>query len=233
MRSMRKRRRAHPLAVVLAVVVAIGLWMVLTSHGEDRSLYPPTAGSAPVTLYLVDNGFHSDLVVPAGAIAADSHITGRAAASITDKPWIMIGWGDAHYYTGSAFSWARAGDALRAAFMPGNLSVVHLQGLPRTPDKVFVAGAVHPIVVASAGLAKLVARVDQSMVADSAGRPVRVTTRVDADEGFFQSNEHFNLLHLCNHWIAQLLNAAGLPTTPVLDTLPVGLKLDLRLRAKT
>ena len=55
--------------------------------------------------------------------------------------------------------------------------------------------------------------------------------RRDPDEAFFASVERFSLVHLCNDWTAELLNAAGLPTTPVLDTLPAGLWLDLQLRA--
>ena len=50
-------------------------------------------------------------------------------------------------------------------------------------------------------------------------------------QGFFVSGEGFSLVHLCNHWEAELLHAAGLPTTPVLDTLPAGLVLDLKLRS--
>ena len=52
-----------------------------------------------------------------------------------------------------------------------------------------------------------------------------------AGEAFFKSSEGFSLAHLCNHWTAGLLVAAGLPMTPVLDTLPAGLRLDLRLRS--
>jgi hypothetical protein len=37
---------------------------------------------------------------------------------------------------------------------------------------------------------------------------------------------------VCNHWIAGLLDAAGVPTSPVLATLPYGLILDLRWRSR-
>jgi hypothetical protein len=36
---------------------------------------------------------------------------------------------------------------------------------------------------------------------------------------------------VCNHWIGDLLGAAGLPTNPVLSTLPRGLMLNLRWQA--
>ena len=67
---------------------------------------------------------------------------------------------------------------------------------------------------------------------DAGGQPVRIAGAAPPDTAFFRSVEPFSLIHLCNHWTAELLNAAGLPTTPVLDTIPAGLRLDLRMRAK-
>jgi hypothetical protein len=78
-------------------------------------------------------------------------------------------------------------------------------------------------------VATWLATVDDSELSVSA--PVFTPSQHDPGEAFFRSREDFSLVHLCNHWTAELLSAAGLPTTPVLDTLPAGLRLDLRLRA--
>ena len=48
---------------------------------------------------------------------------------------------------------------------------------------------------------------------------------------FFRANGTFHLFHVCNHWIADLLDAAGVPNAPVLATLPSGLLLDLKWRS--
>jgi hypothetical protein len=48
---------------------------------------------------------------------------------------------------------------------------------------------------------------------------------------FFRASGAFHLFNVCNHWIARVLDAAGIPTTPVLATLPFGLLLDLRWRS--
>ena len=45
------------------------------------------------------------------------------------------------------------------------------------------------------------------------------------------ANGAFHMFKVCNHWVADMLSAAGLPVTPVLDTVPPGLLLDLRMRA--
>jgi len=74
-------------------------------------------------------------------------------------------------------------------------------------------------------------RADRSFELDSAGRPIAQPVPRQPGEAFFASREGFDLFHMCNHWTANLLGAAGLPTTPVLDTLPAGLRLSLELRA--
>ena len=82
-----------------------------------------------------------------------------------------------------------------------------------------------------AGLAALMARVDRSFALTKAGAPIPLPVTRYPDEAFFASVEPFSAIHVCNDWTAELLDAAGLPTTPVLDTLPAGLWLDLKLRS--
>jgi Protein of unknown function (DUF2459) len=48
---------------------------------------------------------------------------------------------------------------------------------------------------------------------------------------FYRAVGAFHLFNVCNHWIADLLDAAGVPTAPVLATLPPGLLFDLKWRA--
>jgi hypothetical protein len=48
---------------------------------------------------------------------------------------------------------------------------------------------------------------------------------------FYRAVGSFNVLRVCNHWIADLLDQAGVPTAPVLATMPQGLLWDLTWRA--
>ncbi|HEX4181052.1 MAG TPA: DUF2459 domain-containing protein [Caulobacteraceae bacterium] len=212
-----------------ALVVAVILFVVLTARGGDRSLYPGAAGQARTTVFLVENGFHSNLVVPRAALFAKPHVTALATAVATDKPWVSIGWGDAKFYAEEGSGAGRLLSGVRALLAPGNRSVVHIEGLNGSPDRIYADG-VRPIQLSDAGLEKALSRVDKSLDTDSDGQPQRTDAPRRPDEGFFRSVEHFSLIHLCNHWTAELLNAAGLSTTPVIDTLPAGLELDLSMR---
>lgn len=152
-----------------------------------------------------------------------------AAARTTARPWVLIGWGDARFYEDQSPWQGRLLDGLRA-LLGGRPTVVHLEGISLRPDLAWRDG-VRRIVVSPAGLAALLRRADRAFRLDRAGAPIERPVPRPADEGFFASAEGFSLVHLCNHWAAGLLAAAGLPTTPVLDTLPEGLALDLKLRA--
>lgn len=52
-----------------------------------------------------------------------------------------------------------------------------------------------------------------------------------ADDRFFKSRENAWAFHVCNHWTAEPLNAAGVPVTPALDLSAAFLAADLRWRA--
>ena len=210
---------------------ALLAWILATARGRDAALFPPAAG-AGAQIYLIDNGFHTDLALPRASVLARGGALAEAAAATTPDPWIVVGGGDERFYTQSGFTAARVADALRALFWPGNPSVLRIEGLPLAPDRVYVRSAVQPIRVSDAGLARLEARVDRSFALGPNGRPEPGSRSEDADRRFFRSGEHFSALHICNHWTSELLNAAGLPTTPVVDTIPAGLRLDLRLRAR-
>ena len=219
------------LIAIGAVIATLVLATVFTARSGDHRLYPGPSGQARTTVYLVDNGFHSDLVAPRAALFARPHAVAIATAAATDKAWVSIGWGDARYYSQQGMGVGRMVSGLRALLLPGNRSVVHIEGLNGSPDKVYAAG-VRPIQLTDAGMEAVLARVDRSLALDDAGQPQRTDGPRQPDEGFFRSVEHFSLLHLCNHWTADLLDAAGLPTTPVIDTLPAGLQFDLTWRAR-
>ncbi len=212
-----------------AVVVALTALTVLTARPGDPALYPPAPGAPSVTVYVAYDGFHSNLIVPTGALRTRAGATAEALSRLPRTPWVAIGWGDFRYYQERGPLSRRWPDFLRALFRPGNRSVLHLAGR-WTPT----GDPTHPgerrLVLSAAGFERLVARADRSFVLRS-GRPVIVAPGHAPDSLFFASNETFSILKVCNHWTGQLLGAAGIPITPVADTLSRGLEADLDMRA--
>jgi uncharacterized protein (TIGR02117 family) len=214
--------------VAAAFLLLLLILTVATARPGDRRLYPPRPADAQV-VYLIDNGFHSDLALPRAAILAQGGPLAVAAARASPDAWIMVGWGDARFYEAASPWQDRLLDAARAA-LGGRPTTVHLEGVPTRPDLAWRSG-VRRIPLSGAGLAALMARVDRSFALDRSGAPIFLPVQRVPDEAFFASREGFSAFHLCNHWTAELLAAAGLPTTPVIDTAPFGLALDLKLRS--
>lgn len=222
------RRRGLP---ILGLILACGVLLILvTSRGGDARLYPAAVGAPRTPIYLIDNGFHSDIALPRQALAGDP-VLARAAAMTTAAPWVLVGWGDERFYTAQGVTLARARDAARALFGPREPAVVHIEGVADQPDMAFVDAHARMIEVSDQGLARMTARIDRSLARGSDGGPVRLAAPVGVDEAFFLSGERFDWSHVCNHWTAEALNAAGLPVSLALDTLPAGLRLDLAIRS--
>ncbi|HEY3813502.1 MAG TPA: DUF2459 domain-containing protein [Caulobacteraceae bacterium] len=210
-------------ALLLVLIVAFGV-----RKPGDRALYPPRAGEPTVAVWLIDNGFHTSLVLPVDKIDPGP-LAAAVKASGPAKPFVEIGWGDAKFYIETGMSPHRVLDVFRAAFAPNNPSAVMIEPLHARPDLIWRSG-VHRIDLSPQGYRRLEAGVERSLALKD-GAPELIP---GGDEAwFYRSTEHFSLTHLCNHWAAQRLNDAGLPIRPVLDTAPAGLVFDLETGGAT
>lgn len=199
--------------LIAALVGLIAALWTLTRPG-DPALYPPRAGEASVTVYLLDNGFHTDLAAPRAALMAGGGPLAEATASLAPGEWVLVGWGDATFYVDQSPISGRLADGARAFFRPGNASVVMLDPQASDPTRRFRAEDRQALRLSQKGMARLRARVQASLALDAAGRPVLAAGRTGDDARFFASRETFWIGHLCNHWTADLLSAAGLPIRP-------------------
>jgi hypothetical protein len=124
------------------------------------------------------------------------------------------------------------GMAMRALFRSGNASVLHVVGLTDPPRAMFPAADIVPIALSQNGLARLMEQLDRTFI--KMGEPALPQPLGQGLYGpslFYRAVGTFHLFNVCNHWLARLLSAAGLPTAPVLATVPPGLLLDLRWRS--
>jgi uncharacterized protein (TIGR02117 family) len=206
----------------------LGLYLaifVLTLRHGDHRLYPANDGD--VTIYVLNNGFHSDLILPADRVRAHGGLLAKSGEAAEGKPWIAYGWGDAKFFAAQGAVSSRLFDGVHALFHPGNPSVVRVFGVS---DPVLYEGrVVSPIHLSQAGFDALANHIEASFTADR-GAPVAADVG-DGSDAFFQSPEHFSIVRLCNNWTADQLAAAGLPTAPAIDGLAPLLKLDLATRA--
>jgi len=223
------------LALMLAVSGAV---IVLTARPGDRSLWPPGADAPVVEIFVVSHGYHAGLVLPRQRTAQAAAEQARIAAlelvtRFAAYPWVEVGWGDEGFYrhvpTAKSLNF---GLAVRALLQPANASVLHVVGLADHPRAMFPGGEIVRIGLGGAGFERLLARFDASLARGADGRLLADLGRgLYGPSLFFRAVGDFNILNVCNHWVANLLNAGGLPTDQALATLPQGLLLDLRWRS--
>lgn len=223
--------------VLLIVAGLLVLATVATAHWGDKRLWPALPNAPAVTVFVVSHGYHAGIVLPRAAIAGQEQRQGfRAlaglAARFADYERLEIGWGDEEFYrTVPTPESLTAGLALRALFLPGNPSVLHVVGVKSDPRAMFPHSEIVRIELSEAGFDRLARALAATIAPDGSGQPEDLGPGLYGPSLFFRANGSFNLLNVCNHWIARLLDAAGVPTAPVLATLPQGLLIDLEWRS--
>ncbi|MCS6626474.1 DUF2459 domain-containing protein [Roseibacterium beibuensis] len=213
MKRRRPRTRSGLGAVIAAAAVGLAGALWTWTEPGDRALWTAASDAPGVELHLLDNGFHTDLAVPRAALEARGGPLAEAVRSLPTGDWILIGWGDAKFYVEQSPIGDRLPDGARAFFRPGNPSVIMLDPARRDPTELFAEDGRRSFRVTPAGFESLTAHVEASLDL-STGAPRIAAARAGDDARFFASRETFSIAHLCNHWTAGVLNAAGLPVRP-------------------
>lgn len=220
------------------LILILGLAAFATARSADPALWPPAPGAPTIEIFVVSHGYHSGIVLPRAAVAefAARH-SNAALAEVARRfaayPWIEIGWGEENFYR----SVPDVGSlslplALRALFLPGNVSVMHVVGVTWPPRTTFPKSDLVRVALSRDGFERALAEVGASFArTGEGGLPEALGPGLYGPSQFFRANGHFSLFRVCNHWTADILAAGGLPVVPVLATLPHGLFLDLRWRA--
>jgi Protein of unknown function (DUF2459) len=204
-------RWALPLAALIGAVL-IGVVAALLTWTRPGALAPPAVG-APVAVYLLDNGFHTDLAVPRAALEARGGALGQAVATLAPGDWILIGWGDATFYVDQSPISDRLPDGARAFFRPGNPSVLMLDPEAQDPRDRYAADRRAALSLTPVAFDRMAGRIEASLDL-SHGAPRVAAARPGDDARFFAGRDTFSILHLCNHWTAGVLNAGGVTIRP-------------------
>jgi hypothetical protein len=202
-RALTMARGLVPILAAAALGLTAGLW-TWTRPGA-----PVAGGPAAVEVHVVDNGFHTDLILPRTALTARPGPLADAVAALPPGDWIRVGWGDARFFPDLRPIEERLPDGARAFFAPGNASVVMLDPEPGPPR----AGRIVALDLDAGAAAALAARIEAGLQLQAGAAQV-VLVRPGDDARFLAGRETFSILRLCNHWTAAVLNAAGVATRP-------------------
>lgn len=226
---------AWPVGLLTATLVVA---VLATLRSGDASLYPPSAEQRRIEVFIAANLHHSGIVLPRQALADAAHRrTLPALAAVTARfsgyERLEFGWGDEGFYTRvPTTAELTAALALRALLRPGNPSVLHVVGLAVHPQVAYPDAGLVELTLGEEGFGRLAVMLDASFVRTDGDRIVdEIGPGLYGPSLFFRAVGTFHLFRVCNHWTADLLDAAGVPTAPVLATVPQGLLWDLSTRA--
>jgi uncharacterized protein (TIGR02117 family) len=186
------------------------------SHAEERKL----------KIYVVGNGWHAGLWLPASGINA---LVPSLRMRFPKADTYEIGWGDMGFYQAQEVT---AGLAMQALFASKG-SLLHVVGLS-IPASGTLKGVDFAEICVSADeyqhMAQLVA---QAFALGTDGKPVAFGRGLYGDSQFYMANGDYSLFHTCNRWSAEVLQAGGVPITPRFSLTAGGVLSAVRKQAKS
>ena len=192
------------IAPLVAALVYLAVAWLLTAWPANRV---QRDGGAQVQAWVLSNGIHTDLVLPARGHGMDWHTVfepAHARAARPDADHVAIGWGDREIYLYTP-EWKdlTAQRALRAA-VGANGALLHVTHL-RLADMPW--GSAHRLPLSQAQYDRLVRYVLDSMPQGKV-RPVP-GAHYARNDAFYEATGSANLFRTCNNWTGDALRAAG------------------------
>ncbi len=216
---------------LIAGLIGLALALLTWVRPGAAPAVDPIGPDVPV--YVLNNGFHTDFVMPRAVLAARPGPLKTAVDGLAPGDWVLVGWGDAKFYVDQRPIGDRLPDGARAFFRPGgNPSVLMLRPETQPPEVAFAPEGRRRLPLPAARFEGVRTRIERSLDL-STGAPRVAAIRPGDPARFFASVEPFSILHLCNHWAAEVLNAGGLPIRPLwsITSSEVGATVD-RSRAR-
>lgn len=156
------------------------------------------------TLYVVNHGWHTGIVIQRGDIPPDIWPEHRQAPP---GEFLEVGWGEREFYQSRD---PGLGLALRAALWP-QASVLHLVGFNGPVAERFPYSEIITLDVDSDAMARLAQYVSDAYERDANGKIKRMGRGLYGDSRFFAGREKFHLFNTCNVWTGRALGVAGCP----------------------
>ena len=211
-RTRRRRRKPSFLRRLSLVLAAIPLaYLIAALIGSlvpvNHSWTEPEEG---VTVYLADNGVHSDIVMPAKAKGLDwTAFVPKSdfAAPNPNAGWVAFGSGEERVYLHTP-RWSDITPGTIWSALTGGKRVMHVEWVSN-PAYLDRAIRLRP-----EEYRRLWAAIRADFLLDEKGRPQRVDQPgYGRSDAFYWATGKFNGLKTCNTWAASRLRLAGVKTS--------------------
>ena len=200
-------KTAGRLAALLSAIVLIAACLT-----PVPPVSPSAPGDASVTLWVLDHGWHTAIVLRRADL---ERALWREANELAPSTFVEVAWGDREFYMATpATVWM----AIKAAFASG-ASVLHVVSLEAPISAAFPHSQVVEVPISRRGLDALTRFIADEHQRDADGRAVRLQPGLYGRSWFYAGRGRYSLSNTCNTWIARALETTGLAvTTPGVRT---------------
>ena len=204
-----------------ALILFLSVWLLAGCAGGDPALFPNQPGQQPAEIVLLDNHWHTNLILRTADLPTDLRTQLPEYAA---NEYVMIGWGDEGFYRASAVT---SGLVPQALFFSRG-SVLRVDGFDGPPEEWWAStNDVYRIPTSRASLQKVIDHVARSFQRDAGGHLIDGGT-LPYNARFYLALGRYGVFHTCNQWTARALHDAGLPVTPFYASTAWNLAFQLR-----
>ena len=195
---------------ILALVCLIGIYLLAAYVLSRMSVDRESQTQNDVTIYILTNGVHTDLVVPVKNEQMDWSREVKFANTVgkdSTFEYVGFGWGDKGFYLETP-TWAdlKVSTAFKAAFALST-SAIHA-----TFHKDMIEGAdCVKINISKEQYSRLIKYIQESFIADTAGHLMHIQTNANysKEDAFYEAKGSYHLFHTCNTWANNGLKSCG------------------------
>ena len=164
---------------------------------------PKVQAETTVPIYLVNQGWHTDLVVPQSEIPTG---VWPESQDFPEMDYLAIGWGEQDYYpTSDKGVWM----TLKAGLFPTG-SVLNVVGFTGAITRHYPLGEIIKLQPSRTAFENLCRFIDKSYRRTGSRTPA-ITTHDYLNSKFYPARGTFHLFRTCNAWTASALRATGYP----------------------
>jgi len=166
---------------------------------------PQTSDSSQIAIYIVNHGWHTGIILPAGSIFDQ---VPELQTRFKDADYLEFGWGDKGFYQADEITFNLT---VQALFWPTE-SVVHVVGLTQDIHSYF--SNTQMLCVSEGELAALCQFLSGSFAHDINGNIIHEANGIYGNGQFYKGNGHYHLFNTCNKWTAKGLKSTGFDISP-------------------
>ena len=195
---------------VLSLLVLIAIYFLIVFTLSRISTKAEISQNNNISIYLLTNGVHADIVVPVKSDLKDWSKEIRydhTRANDSTKDYLAFGWGDKGFYMETP-TWAdlKFSTAFKAAFALSS-AAIHATFYHQPIENESCV----KINISREQYQRLIGYIDKSFLKDAQGRYQHIAT--DAvygnDDAFYEAVGKYHLFYTCNTWANNALKSCG------------------------